>query len=473
MEQANLKRPLYLRIIKGLAGLLIVIGGLCQVPCYAASDSWKAGVARAKITPDGPYWMGGYASRRTPSEGTLLDLYAKALTVQDPQGSRFVFVTLDLLVITPELANQVVQQCQKQFGLPRARLLLNCSHTHTGPEVRLYREQVHNIPAPLAAKMRRYVDQLASTIVQLVGQSISGLQPAQLSISQSQADFAINRRNNREADAPRLRKEGGLIGPVDHDVPVLRISDHQSRVIAILFGYACHNTTLSIFQTSGDYAGFAQQRLEQLHPGAQAMFVMGAGGDQNPSPRRTIPLARQHGRALAAAVQNAMKGPQRPITGRLKAGFSLAQLEFQPHADRNTLEQQTRDKNQYKRWKANYLLGELNAGRRVPRTYELPVQGVALGQALLLVAIGGETVVDYSRRFKSEHSRDNGPLLWVAGYSNDVFGYLPSRRVLKEGGYEGGNHMVYTKFPGPFTETVETRVFEAIARVLGQMRDTP
>jgi hypothetical protein len=244
-------------------------------------------------------------------------------------------------------------------------------------------------------------------------------------------------------------------------------------VIAILFGYACHNTTLSIFQTSGDYAGFAQQRLEQLYPSAQAMFMMGAGGDQNPSPRRTIPLARQHGRALAAAVQLALNSEQRPITGHLRADLSHAHLEFQPHADRNTLMQQTSDKNQYKRWKANYLLGELNAGRQVSRNYELPVQAVALGREMLLLAIGGETVVDYSRRFKTEHAADKGPLLWVAGYSNDVFGYLPSRRVLREGGYEGGNHMVYTKFPGPFTETVETRVFEAIDRVLKHVQSLP
>ncbi|MEO1996667.1 MAG: neutral/alkaline non-lysosomal ceramidase N-terminal domain-containing protein [Planctomycetaceae bacterium] len=459
--------------MKTINGLLIAVLLVSSNHCSAADTSWRAGAARARITPDGPYWMGGYASRRKPSDGTLLDLNAKALAVQDPDGAPFVFVTLDLLVITPRLANSVADRCKKQFGLPRTRLLLNCSHTHTGPEIRLYREQVHNIPAPMAAKMQRYVDRLATTIVAIVGRSIAKLQPARLTISQSQADFAINRRNNREADVPRLRKAGALVGPVDHDVPVLRVTDQQSRVIAILFGYACHNTTLSIFQTSGDYAGFAQQRLEQLYPDAQAMFMMGAAGDQNPSPRRTISLARQHGRALADAVQDALKSKQRPITGRLRADLSHAHLEFQPHADRNTLTQQTQDKNQYKRWKARYLLGELDAGRQISRNYELPVQAVALGREMLLLAIGGETVVDYSRRFKTEHAADKGPLLWVAGYSNDVFGYLPSRRVLREGGYEGGNHMVYTKFPGPFTETVETRVFEAIDRVLKHVQSTP
>ena len=145
-------------------------------------------------------------------------------------------------------------------------------------------------------------------------------------------------------------------------------------------------------------------------------------------------------------------------------------MEFQPHADRAALEKLTESKNQYQRWKANFILGELDAGRVVSRKYDLPVQVAAFGNDVLLVAVGGETVVDYSLRVKREYGRKEGPLVWFAGYSNDVFGYLPSLRVLKEGGYEGGGHMVYTKFPGPFTETVEQRVFETIERLVEEVR---
>ena len=245
----------------------------------------------------------------------------------------------------------------------------------------------------------------------------------------------------------------------------MRVTDTDGNLMAILFGYACHNTVLNLFETSGDYAGFAQHYIEANHPTVQAMFVMGAGGDQNPLPRRRIEYVRQHGRALAKAVEQALSAPQRPVDGPLRVARADARLEFQPHADRSVLKQQTQSKNQYQRWKANYILGELEAGHSISREYDLPIQIAVFGNDLLMVAIGGETVVDYSLRFKRQYSADNGPMLWVAGYSNDVFGYLPSLRVLKEGGYEGGGHMVYTKFPGPFTETVEQRIFDTIERL--------
>ncbi|MBP90371.1 MAG: hypothetical protein CMJ64_27305 [Planctomycetaceae bacterium] len=436
----------------------------------AAEPTWWAGVARTKITPEGSYWMGGYASRKRPSEGTLQDLYAKAIAIDDADGSRVVIVTTDLLVITRDLGEAVKRRVAEKYKLPPSRLLLNCSHTHCGPEIRLYRESLHNIPTDLARKMHAYVKQLEDKLVKLVGEAIANQTPARLSYAESQAAFAVNRRNNRAADVPRLREEGKLIGPVDHSVPVLKVTDVEGRVSAILFGYACHNTIMSFYQTSGDYAGFAQQYIEEQHPQAVAMFVMGAGGDQNPEPRRKVEYLHQYGRALADAVEKVLNAPGREVSGSLRAALAEAPLEFQPHADPGTLQEQTKSSNQYERWKAHFILSELDAGRRIPRQYGLPIQVIAVGDDLMMVAIGGECVVDYSLRTKRQYDRNGGPAVWVAGYSNDVFGYLPTRRVLKEGGYEGGGHMVYTKFPGPFTETVETRVFETIERLVKEVR---
>ena len=435
----------------------------------AAEPSWRAGVARKKITPEGSYWMGGYASRKRPSEGTLQDLYAKAIAIDDDDGSRVVIVTTDLLVITRDLGEAVKRRVAEKHKLPPSRLLLNCSHTHCGPEIRLYRESLHNIPADLAKKMHAYVKRLEDKLVKLVGDAIAKQTPAHLSYAESQAAFAVNRRNNRAADVPRLRKEGKLIGSVDHSVPVLTVMDAEGRTMAILFGYACHNTIMSFYQTSGDYAGFAQQYIEEKHPNAVAMFVMGAGGDQNPEPRRKVEYLHQYGRALADAVEKALSVPGREVSGSLRSALAEAPLEFQPHADPGALQQQTASSNQYQRWKANFILSELKAGRRIPRQYGLPIQVIAFGDDLMMVAIGGECVVDYSLRIKRQYHRNGGPAVWVAGYSNDVFGYLPTLSVLKEGGYEGGGHMVYTKFPGPFTETVETRVFETIERLVKEV----
>ena len=380
--------------------------------------------------------MGGYASRNKPSEGTDLDLRAKALALQDASGARVVFVTLDLLVVTPEMSRAVLGGARDQYGLTPANVLLNCSHTHCGPELRLYRQSMYDIPEPLNIKMDDYVKWLNKRLIGLIGESLKNLRPARLFASSAQASFAINRRENRGEELVKRAEEGMLKGPVDHQVPVLRVVNAKDKTMAILFGYACHNTIMSFFKTSGDYAGYAQKFIEEKHQGALAMFVMGAGGDQNPYPRRKEEHLALHGRALALAVDRALKGKQTPVSSRLRTARQNASLKFQPAPDRASLEKQLTDKNKYKRWKARLLLGRINAGIKPSSSYDLPVQAMRLGDEILLLAVGGEVVVDYALRFKKEFGNQKGskPMLWFAGYSNDVSFYLPSLRVLKEGG---------------------------------------
>ncbi len=456
-----------------MSRLLIVLFALSvSLPVVAADPLWQAGVARARITPEGSYWMGGYASRKKPSEGTDLDLWAKALALQDPNGGRVVIVTLDLLVVTPQIADVVLAATKTRHGLNPADVLLNCSHTHCGPELRLYRETLHEIPKPMAVKMRDYVDWLNARLIELIGESLNKLQPARLAASEDEAAFAVNRRNNRGAELVQRAAEGSLRGPVDHQVPVLRVADREDKTLALLFGYACHNTIMSFFKTSGDYAGYAQKFLEEDHPGAIAMFVMGAGGDQNPYPRREIEHLPLHGRALADAVNRALKKPRREVGPRLRTARHDAPLRFQPPPDKATLELQLNSKNPYQRWKARFLLGRINAGVEPADAFDLPVQAIRLGDEVLMLGMGGEAVVDYSLRFKREFANAVGgrPMLWFAGYSGDVSFYLPSLRVLREGGYEGGLHMVYTQFTGPFEEDVEERVFNAVGTVVKKVR---
>jgi len=453
--------------------ILVVVASVCSGT--AADFSWQAGVAQTKITPEGAYWMGGYASRTKPSEGTDLDLRAKALALQDASGARVVFITLDLLVVTPEISQAVLEGAKARYGLTPANVLLNCSHTHCGPELRLYRETLHNIPKGLAIKMGEYVKWLNNRLIDLIGQSLKNLQPARLAASSDKVGFAINRRENRGEELVKRAEEGKLKGPVDHQVPVLRVANVRDKTMAILFGYACHNTIMSFFKTSGDYAGYAQKFVEQKNKGAVAMFVMGAGGDQNPYPRRKQEHLALHGRALAEAVDRALKGRQTPVRSLLKTARQDATLKFQLAPDQASLEKQLTDKNKYMRWKARLLLGRINAGIRPASSDNLPVQAVRLGNEILLVAVGGEVVVDYALRFKKEFGNQKGlkPMLWFAGYSNDVSFYLPSLRVLKEGGYEGGGHMMYTQFTGPFQEDVEQRTFAAIRKVVEQVSILP
>src|SRR5205085_458145 len=142
-------------------------------------------------------------------------------------------------------------------------------------------------------------DKLRSNLIAVADDALKALAPAKLSWGNGEATFAVNRRNNKEAEVPRLQQLGELTGPIDHQVPVLRVTDSEGKIKAIVFGYACHSTVLSFYKWSGDYPGFAQLDLEQRHPGVVAMFWAGCGGDQNPLPRRTVELAHKYGDMLA------------------------------------------------------------------------------------------------------------------------------------------------------------------------------
>ncbi|HEY2252542.1 MAG TPA: hypothetical protein VGH74_15820, partial [Planctomycetaceae bacterium] len=209
--------------------------------------------------------------------------------------------------------------------------------------------------------------------------------------------------------------------------------------------------------------GYAQEYFEESHPGTTALFLMGCGGDQNPYPRGTLELARQHGKTLALAIDAALLPKARPVRGPLRVALAEVPLEFAPPPSREELQRLVQSSNKYEKRHAEVLLEELQEKGKLPTNYPYLIQTAQFGSDLTLVALAGEVVVDYSLRLKRELS---GSAVWVAGYSNDVFAYVPTLRVLKEGGYEGGGAMLYTTLAGPFDPSVEERIIEKVHAML-------
>jgi hypothetical protein len=429
-----------------------------------ASLPWKAGAAATVVTPDEPMWMAGYASRDKPSAGKAQDLFVKALALEDQTGARLVIVTCDLIGIPRELRESLVADVAHQFNLPPESLLLNASHTHCGPELRAEKAAAYELGADRVRQAEDYLRTLHERMLAVIGQALERLEPARLEYCHARCGFAMNRRLPSDSG---YRNSPNPEGPVAHEVPVLIVRNTAGEIRTLLFGYACHNTTLAFYQFCGDYAGYAQQFLEADQPGATAMFLMGCGGDQNPYPRGELKHAEQHGRALANSVLAALQTPLDPIDGPLGLAVESVTLDFAPPPSRDELQQQALSDDKYKRRHAELLLEELDTSGTIRAEYDYLVQVVRFGDELLIIALAGETVVDYSLRLKQELA---GPRVWVAGYSNDVFGYVPSVRVLNEGGYEAGDAFRYSAFPGPFTETVEERVISTAHETVDRAR---
>jgi hypothetical protein len=431
------------------------------------APSWKAGVAKIKITPAKLMWMSGYGARDKPAEGKLTDLWAKALVLEDPGGRRAVLVTMDLVGIDRGLSVAVCEALEHKYGLDRAGIMLAASHTHTGPVVGGNLQAMYNLDSTQRELVAEYARTLQTRLVEVVGEALRQVAPARLTWGTGKATFAVNRRNNKEADVSRLRAAGRLKGPVDHDLPVLAVRDLQGHLRAVVCGYACHATVLSFYQWCGDYPGFAQMELEKAHPGAVALFWAGCGGDQNPLPRRTVVLAQEYGRQLAEGVLAVLKTPMNPVTGRLAVTYTEIPLPFGELPTREQVVKDSMSDNRFVAARAKHLLKEIEHNGSLRGTYPYPIQVWQLGRALTFIALGGEAVVDYALRLKKE----TGPqTTWVAAYTNDVMAYIPSLRVLKEGGYEGGGAMVYYGLPAAWGPRVEELIVAAVHEQVNKVR---
>ena len=462
-----------------------LIFGLIAAPAAqaATAPTWKAGAASVDITPELPMWMSGYGNRNRPGDKVDHPIHAKALALEDARGQSIVIVTLDILGL-PRLVRQAVEKkVAAQFGLKPAQLLLNASHTHTGPEIRVVDSLFAKLDPAHTERVLKYRAVREDKIVQAIGEALAHRTPAALAFGQAQAGFAMNRRENYALPKGDFRsgKVPNPEGPVDHDVPVLQVSDATGKLVAVLFGYACHNTTLDGYAFTGDYAGFAQSDLEASHPGAVALFMQGCAGDQNPHPRRDqikgltgVELASQHGRTLAIAVEAALQSFPRPIESQLESLLETVDLDYLPPPTREELQERVKSPTRAIKENAQAVLEVLERDGRLATSYAYPIQVVRFGRQMTLVALTSETTVDYSLRLKREIP---GPGLWVAGYSNDFIGYIPSKRVWTEGGYEAGEALQFgstTQYrgavhPNIWAPTLEEKIVAKVHEMVGRL----
>ncbi len=443
-----------------LTGVLLFVLGLLPRQAWGR-DGWKAGAARVCITPKEPMWMAGYASRTQPAAGEYSDLWLKALALEDAELRRAVLLSFDLIGIDRALASSLCGRLRERFGFERQQIALCFSHTHSGPVVGKNLEPLHyrQLDAEQQALVDQYAKELEQHVVECVGKAIEDLDAVELHWGSGTAVFAVNRRNNPAAKVPELRKRNALKGPHDHDVPVLAVRTHDGRLKAMAFGYACHATVLSDLAWCGDYPGYAEQVLRERYPEAIALFWAGCGADQNPLPRRQLELAKDYGRQLAAAVSEVLAGEMTPLPARLGTAFREVPLKLDEPPGAEHWRRAAESGNRYEQARAQMFLERLDAGQPIPDTYPYGVGVWTLGEDIQWVFLGGEVVVDYALRLKDEF---DGKRTWVAGYANDVMAYIPSRRVLAEGGYEGKTAMVYYGLPTVWSPDVEETVIEAV-----------
>jgi putative membrane-bound dehydrogenase-like protein len=415
---------------------------------------YLVGVAKVDITPDYPVRLSGFGGRRTESEGVTQKIWAKALAIQGKNQAPAVLITVDNLGIPAYMVEEIARRLQAKVKLPPERLAITATHTHTAPMLRNVAPTLFSVPIPEDHQERidRYTTELTDHLEKVALAALADRKPARLAYGIGTAKLATNRRTKG--------------GPVDHDLPLLAVYGDNDKLRAVYVTYACHCVTLSNNKVSGDWAGFAQNILEENHPGAIALVSVGCGADQNPTSGVTgdkTDIARAQGAEIAAEMRRLLGVYLTPVSGELTT--KVRKLEL-PLADLPTKEQWQAKaaKKGPVGYHAQVNLGRLERGERIRDHIDYTVQTWAFGDSLAIVFLPGEVVVDYAHRLKKDL---DGQRLWLNAYANDALCYIPSERVLKEGGYEGGDAMVYYDVPVPFRPGLERQIVAAAKELAG------
>lgn len=435
-----------------------------------AHINWNIGLARIDITPGEPIALAGWGGRRI-SEGTVHPLWAKAIALQDARGENAVLVTADLLGLSRAMSEELATRAQEKFGLRREQIIINSSHNHAGP---VTGDLLHLYYEPSLAELRTvasYTAKLLDQIEWCIGQAMDSLEPCTLAFEQGLCGFGVNRRRDQRA-RPEYTAARDLPQVVDHDVSVLAVRGRDEKLRAVVFGYACHPTSYAAPQLCGDWPGFAQIEIESQFPGSTALFMAGCGGDINPLPRFGRfheELAEMFGKTLAASVCNVVDNPMRDLAPTLRPAFEEVHLALQPPPSLAQLQEMLgAAQKEYGRGvrvrEVEYQISKLKRGEKLAASAPFPIHVWQIG-ALNFIALSGEPVIDYSLRFKREHGIEN---TWVSGYCSELTAYIPSQRVLREGGYEGTDGMLEYGWPAPFQSGLEETIAATVGRLTRQ-----
>ncbi|HEV8606987.1 MAG TPA: neutral/alkaline non-lysosomal ceramidase N-terminal domain-containing protein, partial [Tepidisphaeraceae bacterium] len=425
-----------------LAGLFLFLNSV-----LAAEEMRPVGVGRVDITPDYAVRLCGYAARKTPSEGVEQKLWAKAMAIGG-DDELAIIVTVDNTAVPDTVSDEIARRMEQKYKLPRERFVLCSSHTHSAPCLNgaLVNMFGYQLPPEQIAAIEKYTKELVEKLEKVCVEAVGDRKPAKLMWGQGEAKFAANRRTKG--------------GPVDWAMPMIAAVDGEGKVRAVLINYACHCTTLGsdINKTCGDWAGYAQEDFEKEHPGAVAMVSIGCGADANPAPRGKLDDAKEHGKEIATEAERLIGAGLKALSGKLEMHIKRFELPFDELPTREKWEELARREDAIG-YNAKQQLAKLDRGEKISPTLPYIVQTWNFGDELGMVFLAGEVVVDYSLRLKKDFDAKR---LWVSAYSNDVPCYIPSRRILSEGGYEAEGAMVYYGRPTRLAPAVEDLIIEAV-----------
>lgn len=432
-----------------------------------APKTMDVGAAKIDITPTGPIRLSGYIywdKRIHESEGVLQPLWAKAIAFGSDTEGASIIITADLAGIQAHMVAAVGKYLHEQTGFNPERLTICVSHTHSGPDMGNSHSMYFDPPLPVdqLGRIAVYLDSLQLLLQQVALQALQNRKPSLVSWGQGEVGFALNRRviiNGKWAGHGKVPD-----GAVDHALPMMRVTDTEGKIKAIFVSYACHGTTLlgDINKTHGDWIGEAQRLVEVNHPDAIALVAQGCGGNADPDTRGTLAIATQHGQAIADEVERLLKTNLQPLTSVPSVSVKKIQLPFEHVPDTKEFIEMTKEKGA-KGHNAEVHLERLVRGIPLDTALTYPIEVWTFGKQLAMVFLADEMMAEYSLRLRKELATTK---LWVNAYTNDVKAYIPTAKMIPEGGYEVEVNMYYYDHPFHFSAAIEDMIIGTVYQML-------
>lgn len=442
------------------------------------ASSLKFGCASEVITPDSPVFMHGYGAREQKSDGVHDDLYVKAVLLE--ANKQLLILTIDALGSDRSFVDGIKDALLEAFGLEHDQVLINFSHTHhsvffTGLDADK-RRGAYSISQDRWPESESEVDytedeklyrSMRDTIIKMTHNCRRNLMEGELYVGRMHSDFAVSRRKPDSNGTIEWRPN--YDAEIDKELLVLKLTDLAGKVKGILYNYGCHTTAMGAqLKLSNDFAGKTSSVLEEAYPGATALFLQGCAGELKP-------LKSADGDKFKALSYEEMEQAGTDLANdvlKLLADgtFEKIQCDFRTAlVDPLLYTEQTEASFYEPIANESTSLFYRNAAKR---TIEAIQNGSIkdrlphyiclwhLDANTRLVAMEGEVSTEYSLLIK----RLLRPYTTLTlGYTNGVYCYIPTRKMIREGGYEASCNFFFN-LRGPWVPEIEDIIIGQIAK---------
>lgn len=404
----------------------------------------KAGFSRIDITPSGPVWMDGMI-RAHASTGVHDHIYAKTLVLSEGPNldNAVALVSLDVCGFFTHDYAEMRGIISKQTGIPKDRIIIAATHTHSGPATRGF----------FGHQETAYLKELSNKTVLAVKKAVAGMAPATVGCDSGREDTISHYRRLLADDGHVVmnwepwppERIVRVLGVIDPEVGVLKIvsDDSAAKQIGLLFNHAGHPNVLSgdNYLISADYPGLAESLLEKEF-GGTAIFVNGAQGtmDIDGLKDRDWPGMERVGRALAEAVADTAK----KIIPKPESVIRVASRCYSIPARKISDKEKAWAEDILKQTGGNLQpladgVGDDYKAKLYLKLWENQHQEIPVEQTCLVIddcaflSFPGELFTEIGMRIKAESPFRH---TYILGLANGHIGYVPTAEAIRQGGYE-------------------------------------